>query len=168
MLTTVVPFTAPRGRLQVTVVVISGITVLLWCANTALAGVIGNQGIVAILPLAVFFGTGILDKDDFNGFLWHVVMLAQVSTPATATAVNALSGLSPENGENPDSSVRGRLDFAPMPAQIGHAWPPPHMHGNPRIFVGTAVAGHHGPAECSTRRRPCCYHRSARHSAQQL
>lgn len=64
-------------------VLVSALTVLLWCGNTALAGVIGDQGIVAILPLAVFFGTGILDKDDFNGFLWHVVMLAQVRPPPT-------------------------------------------------------------------------------------
>ena len=75
---------------QVTVVVVSAVTVLLWCGNTALAGVIGNQGIVAILPLAVFFGTGILDKDDFNSFLWHVVMLAQArphSAPRTCHAI---------------------------------------------------------------------------------
>jgi phosphate transporter len=60
------------------VVIVSAVTVVLWCGTTELAGIIGNQGIVAIFPLAVFFGFGILDKDDFNSFLWHVVMLAQV------------------------------------------------------------------------------------------
>jgi phosphate transporter len=63
---------------QVVVVLVSFITVLLWCGNTALQGVLGDQGIVALLPLIVFFGTGILNKDDFQAFLWHVVMLAQV------------------------------------------------------------------------------------------
>eukprot|EP00892_Ulva_mutabilis_P010916 jgi/Ulvmu1/8197/UM041_0006.1 len=67
----------PINMTQVVVVMVSAVTVLLWCGNTALQGILGDQGIVAILPLAVFFGTGILDKDDFNGFLWHVVMLAQ-------------------------------------------------------------------------------------------
>lgn len=67
-----------RWCLKVTVVVVSLATVALWCVNTALRGVVGNQGIVAILPLAVFFGTGILTKDDFNSFLWNIVMLAQV------------------------------------------------------------------------------------------
>ena len=64
--------------MQVTVVVVSLITVALWCVNTALQDVVGDQGIVAIIPLAVFFGTGILTKDDFNSFLWNIVMLAQV------------------------------------------------------------------------------------------
>ena len=64
--------------MQVTVVVVSLATVGLWCGNTALRGVVGDQGIVAIFPLAVFFGAGILTKDDFNSFLWNIVMLAQV------------------------------------------------------------------------------------------
>lgn len=34
------------------------------------------MGVIAILPMVAFFGTGILSKDDFNSFLWHVVMLA--------------------------------------------------------------------------------------------
>eukprot|EP00798_Chlamydomonas_sp_ICE-L_P024061 gene24061-9635_t len=34
------------------------------------------MGIIAILPLFAFFGFGVLSKDDFNGFLWNVVMLA--------------------------------------------------------------------------------------------
>jgi hypothetical protein len=68
-------------RSQVTVVVVSLITVALWCVNTALRDVVGDQGIVAIFPLVVFFGTGILTKDDFNSFLWNIVMLAQVHAP---------------------------------------------------------------------------------------
>jgi phosphate transporter len=64
--------------LQVVVVVVSALTILLWCLSTAMADTVGNQGIVALLPLIVFFGFGILEKDDFNSFLWHVVMLAQV------------------------------------------------------------------------------------------
>jgi di/tricarboxylate transporter len=34
------------------------------------------MGVLAIIPLVAFFGFGVLDKDDFNGFLWNVVMLA--------------------------------------------------------------------------------------------
>ena len=65
-------------RVQVFIVFVSIVTVVLWCFSAAWAPVIGNQGIIALLPLIVFFGTNILDKDDFNSFLWHVVMLAQV------------------------------------------------------------------------------------------
>lgn len=36
----------------------------------------GEMGVVATLPLIAFFGFGVLSKDDFNGFLWNVVMLA--------------------------------------------------------------------------------------------
>lgn len=85
--------------MQVTVVLVSAVTVLLWCGNTALAGVIGDQGIVAILPLAVFFGTGILDKDDFNSFLWHVVMLAQAQPPPMPRALHAIGDQRPKNPE---------------------------------------------------------------------
>lgn len=34
------------------------------------------MGVLAIVPLIAFFGFGVLSKDDFNGFLWNVVMLA--------------------------------------------------------------------------------------------
>lgn len=34
------------------------------------------MGVLAIVPLVAFFGFGVLSKDDFNGFLWNVVMLA--------------------------------------------------------------------------------------------
>lgn len=34
------------------------------------------MGVLAIVPLVAFFGFGVLNKDDFNGFLWNVVMLA--------------------------------------------------------------------------------------------
>jgi di/tricarboxylate transporter len=34
------------------------------------------MGVLAIIPLVAFFGFGVLSKDDFNGFLWNVVMLA--------------------------------------------------------------------------------------------
>lgn len=36
----------------------------------------GEMGVLAIFPLVAFFGFGVLNKDDFNGFLWNVVMLA--------------------------------------------------------------------------------------------
>jgi len=56
--------------------VVSIITVALWCANTILQPYTGNMGVVAVLPMVAFFGFGVLNKDDFNGFLWNVVMLA--------------------------------------------------------------------------------------------
>lgn len=72
------PASAAPSAAQVAVVAVSVVTVVLWCLSTAWSSIVGNQGIVALLPLVAFFGFGILDKDDFNSFLWHVVMLAQV------------------------------------------------------------------------------------------
>jgi len=34
------------------------------------------MGVVAIIPLVLFFGTGILTKEDFNNFLWTIIILA--------------------------------------------------------------------------------------------
>ena len=35
------------------------------------------MGVISAVPLIAFFGFGVLNKDDFNGFFWNVVMLAQ-------------------------------------------------------------------------------------------
>jgi phosphate transporter len=34
------------------------------------------MGVIAIIPLIAFFGTGVLTKDEFNNFLWNVIILA--------------------------------------------------------------------------------------------
>lgn len=34
------------------------------------------MGVVAIIPLVLFFGTGVLTKEDFNNFLWTIIILA--------------------------------------------------------------------------------------------
>lgn len=66
----------PLSPTQIYVVVVSLATVALWCCNNLMAQYTGEMGVLAILPLVAFFGFGVLSKDDFNGFLWNVVMLA--------------------------------------------------------------------------------------------
>ncbi|KAI9286110.1 SPX domain-containing protein [Umbelopsis sp. AD052] len=51
-------------------------TIVLWCLSHAYEDVFGDMGVIAILPLIAFFGPGLLNKDDFNNFLWNVIMLA--------------------------------------------------------------------------------------------
>ncbi|KAG8930937.1 low-affinity phosphate transporter [Tulasnella sp. 418] len=51
-------------------------TIALWCFEHALEDVIGDMGIIAIIPVLAFFGTGVLKKADFDQFLWTVVFLA--------------------------------------------------------------------------------------------
>lgn len=49
------------------------------------------MGVIAIIPIALFFGTGILTKEDFNNFLWTIIILAAGGL-ALGKAVNS-SGL---------------------------------------------------------------------------
>jgi phosphate transporter len=60
------------------ILVVTFITIGLWCAEASLEDRLGDTGIIATLPLFLFFSTGILKKDDLHQrFLWSVVMLAQ-------------------------------------------------------------------------------------------
>jgi len=51
-------------------------TIGLWCVSHQLEHIFGDMGVVAIIPIALFFGTGILTKEDFNNFLWTIIILA--------------------------------------------------------------------------------------------
>jgi di/tricarboxylate transporter len=55
---------------QMFVIFVSISTIILWCAESSLEGVVGDMGVIAILPIIAFFGTGILTKDDWNSMLW--------------------------------------------------------------------------------------------------
>ena len=66
-------------------------TILLWCVTHQIDGIVGDMGVVALIPMVLFFGTGVLTKEDFNNFLWTVVMLAAGGL-ALGKAVNS-SGL---------------------------------------------------------------------------
>ncbi|KAK9461407.1 SPX domain-containing protein [Lipomyces oligophaga] len=52
------------------------VTIALWCVSHQLEGVFGDMGVLAIIPLVVFFGTGLLTKEDFNNFMWTIIFLA--------------------------------------------------------------------------------------------
>ncbi|CAG8461974.1 13453_t:CDS:2 [Ambispora leptoticha] len=66
----------PWSNTQIFVCVVTLITIVLWCAEKQLEFYLGDMGVIAILPLVLFFGTGILTKEDFNNFLWTVIILA--------------------------------------------------------------------------------------------
>ena len=51
-------------------------TIALWCFTHQLEWFFGDMGVVAIIPMILFFGTGILTKEDFNNFLWTIIILA--------------------------------------------------------------------------------------------
>ncbi|KAJ2812216.1 low-affinity phosphate transporter [Coemansia furcata] len=65
------------GPRQIYVCAVCILTILLWCFESNLAFLVGDMGIVAIIPLVLLFGfPKILSKEDFNNFLWTVVILA--------------------------------------------------------------------------------------------
>ncbi|GKZ34084.1 low-affinity phosphate transporter [Aspergillus brasiliensis] len=51
-------------------------TIALWCGSHQLEHIFGDMGVIAIIPMVLFFGTGILNKEDFNNFLWTIIILA--------------------------------------------------------------------------------------------
>lgn len=71
--------------------VVTLVTIALWCVSHQLEHIFGDMGVVAIIPIALFFGTGILTKEDFNNFLWTIIILAAGGL-ALGKAVNS-SGL---------------------------------------------------------------------------
>ena len=66
----------PWTRTQLFVCGITVLTIVLWCVESRLDWLFGDMGLIAIIPLLAFFGTGILSKEDFNNFLWTVIILA--------------------------------------------------------------------------------------------
>jgi phosphate transporter len=50
------------------------LTVILWSWHRATSA-FGSAGMVAALPVIVFYGSGLLDKEDFNNLPWDVVYL---------------------------------------------------------------------------------------------
>jgi phosphate transporter len=77
--TTIVPirtmrerFTAGQWFVSITCIT----TIGLWCASHQLEDIFGDMGVIAILPIVIFFGIGILTKEDFNNFPWTIIILA--------------------------------------------------------------------------------------------
>ncbi|KAG5662235.1 hypothetical protein KAF25_004474 [Fusarium avenaceum] len=58
----------------VTIVTIT--TIALWCASHQLEAEFGDMGVIAIIPIVLFFGIGLLTKEDFNNFPWTIIILA--------------------------------------------------------------------------------------------
>ena len=77
--TTIVPIRPMRDKLngvQYFIIFVTLVTIVLWCTSHQLENVFGDMGVIAVIPLVLFFGTGILTKEDFNNFLWTIIILA--------------------------------------------------------------------------------------------
>lgn len=77
--TTIPPIRPMRDRIsgiEWFIIVVTIATIALWVASHQLEYIFGDMGVIAILPIVLFFGTGILTKEDFNNFLWTIIILA--------------------------------------------------------------------------------------------
>jgi len=77
--TTIVPIRSVSEKftgVQWFVSVVTITTIGLWCASHRLEPIFGEMGVIAIIPIALFFGVGILTKEDFNNFPWTIIVLA--------------------------------------------------------------------------------------------
>lgn len=77
--TTIVPIRPVKDKftgVQWFISIVTLGTIILWCVSHRLEYLFGDMGVIAIIPLVLFFGTGILTKEDFNNFLWTIIILA--------------------------------------------------------------------------------------------
>ena len=77
--TTIIPLRPMKDKLngrQYFIIIVTLITIVLWCVSHQMESVFGDMGVIAIIPMVLFFGTGILTKEDFNNFLWTIIILA--------------------------------------------------------------------------------------------
>ncbi|KAA1074541.1 low-affinity phosphate transporter [Puccinia graminis f. sp. tritici] len=58
------------------ILLVSFLTILLWCFENLFHGYFGDMGVIALLPMIIFFGSGLLRKSDFDNFPWSIVFLA--------------------------------------------------------------------------------------------
>jgi phosphate transporter len=139
--------------------VVTLVTIVLWCVSHQLESIFGDMGVVAIIPIVLFFGTGILTKEDFNNFLWTIIILAAGGL-SLGKAVNS-SGLLHTIAESITVGVEGMslygvlvvfcaligvvatfishtvaaLIVLPLVQQVGQQMPEPH----PNLLVMGAV-----------------------------
>ncbi|KAI1104833.1 SPX-domain-containing protein [Jackrogersella minutella] len=106
--TTIVPIRPvkePFTGLQWFVSIICLATIGLWCASHQLESTFGDMGVIAIIPIVLFFGIGILTKEDFNNFPWTIIILAAGGL-ALGKAVKS-SGLLHTVAESISQEVKG-------------------------------------------------------------
>jgi anion transporter len=113
--TTIVPIRPGRDRFTgtqwfVSIVTIS--TIVLWCLSHRLEWIFGDMGVIAIIPMVLFFGMGILTKEDFNNFPWTIIMLAAGGL-SLGKAVKS-SGLLHTVGETISHHVQGMSLYGVM------------------------------------------------------
>ncbi|CAI5757817.1 unnamed protein product [Candida verbasci] len=61
---------------QIFVLLVTIVTIILWCVESKIEGTFGESGIISVIPFVLFFGSGLLKVDDLNMYPWNIVLLA--------------------------------------------------------------------------------------------
>jgi len=65
----------PLGVSHVVVFLVCVITIILWAVEKEIESFIGSVGMIALIPVIVFFAFPILEKSDFKDLSWDILML---------------------------------------------------------------------------------------------
>jgi phosphate transporter len=160
--TTIVPIRPikdPFTGIQWFITIVSLATIGLWCFSHQIESVFGDMGVIAVIPLVVFFGSGVLTKEDFNNFLWTIIILAAggLALGKAVTSSGLLHTLADFIGDKVEgmslygvtfvfaaivlvvatfiSHMVAAVIFLPLVRQIGLNMTEPH----PRLLVMTSV-----------------------------
>jgi len=57
------------------VIVVTVITICLWCTTTLTAKYVGNIGLLSLLPVIFLYAPGVLHKEDLREIDWHILLL---------------------------------------------------------------------------------------------
>jgi len=87
-------------------------TIGLWCIEHKIEDIVGDMGVIAIIPVVAFFSTGVLKKDDFEHFMWTIVFLAMGGIALGKGVMS--SGLL----EIMDVTIRDLVDGLSLPAVV--------------------------------------------------
>lgn len=69
------PEAAGLGMKEYFVLVVIAGTITIWVCFDSLSDTFGNIGVAALIPVLVFFGSGLLSKGDFDSLPWNVIIL---------------------------------------------------------------------------------------------
>ncbi|AET41432.1 uncharacterized protein Ecym_8141 [Eremothecium cymbalariae DBVPG len=61
---------------QCFIIIVTLATIFLWCVLSRIETTFGSAGLIAVIPIILFFGTSLLTAQDINNFPWSIVILA--------------------------------------------------------------------------------------------
>jgi phosphate transporter len=77
---------------QYWVIFICLVTISLWCVEHAIHEVVGDMGVIALIPIIAFFSTGVLKKVSTCPNFWYSITLIASKLPMFRMTLNNLHG----------------------------------------------------------------------------